>query len=72
MLKNTNFSATIGFLFKIFEAVLELCVPVVMASVIDKGIGNNDPSYILKCGLVLIGLAVFGYLFAWFVNGMHL
>ena len=23
------------------------------------GIGNNDPSYILKCGLVLIGLAVF-------------
>ena len=62
--KEYKFSATIGFLFKIFEAVLELCVPVVMASVIDKGIGNNDPSYILKCGLVLIGLAVFGYLFA--------
>ena len=44
--KEYKFSATIGFLFKIFEAVLELCVPVVMASVIDKGIGNNDPSYI--------------------------
>ena len=62
--KEYKFSATLGFLFKIFEAVLELCVPVVMASVIDKGIGNNDTSYILKCGLVLIGLAVFGYLFA--------
>ena len=58
--KEYKFSATIGFLFKIFEAVLELCVPVVMASVIDKGSGNNDPSYLLKCGLVLIGLAVFG------------
>ena len=32
--KEYKFSATIGFLFKIYEAVLELCVPVVMASVI--------------------------------------
>ena len=62
--KEYKFSATIGFLFKIFEAALELCVPVVMASVIDKGIAYKDTNYILKCGLVLIGLAVFGYLFA--------
>ena len=62
--KAFKFSATLGFLFKIFEAALELCVPVVMASVIDKGIAYKDTNYILKCGLVLIGLAVFGYLFA--------
>ena len=62
--KEFKFSATLGFLFKIFEAALELCVPVVMASVIDKGIAYKDTNYILKCGLVLIGLAVFGYLFA--------
>ena len=68
--KEFKFSATLGFLFKIFEAALELCVPVVMASVIDKGIAYKDTNYILKCGLVLIGLAVFGYLFDLFVNGM--
>ena len=62
--KEYKFSATLGFLFKIFEAALELCVPVVMASVIDKGIAYKDTNYILKCGLVLIALAVFGYLFA--------
>ena len=62
--KEFKFSATLGFLFKIFEAALELCVPVVMASVIDKGIAYKDTNYILKCGLVLIGLAVFGYLSA--------
>jgi ATP-binding cassette subfamily B multidrug efflux pump len=29
-----------------------------------EGIAYKDTNYILKCGLVLIGLAVFGYLFA--------
>lgn len=62
--KEYKISATLGFIFKILEAALELCVPVVMASVIDKGIGGNNTNYILKCGLVLIGLAVFGYMFA--------
>ena len=46
--KEYKFSATLGFLFKIFEAALELCVPVVMASVIDKGIAYKDTNYILK------------------------
>lgn len=49
--KEFKFPATLGFLFKIFEAALELCVPVVMASVIDKGIAYKDTNYILKCGL---------------------
>ncbi len=62
--KEYKYSASLGFIFKIFEAALELCVPVVMASVIDKGIGHHDTNYILKCGLVLIGLALCGYLFA--------
>ncbi|RHM59922.1 MULTISPECIES: ABC transporter ATP-binding protein [Coprobacillaceae] len=62
--KEYKYSASLGFIFKIFEAALELCVPVVMASVIDKGIGHHNTNYILKCGLVLIGLALCGYLFA--------
>ena len=46
--KEFKFPATLGFLFKIFEAALELCVPVVMASVIDKGIANNDTTLYFK------------------------
>ena len=34
-------------LFKLLEAIFELIVPLVMAEIIDKGIGNNDKKYIL-------------------------
>lgn len=63
-IKDYKYSAIAGFMFKIFEAILELCVPLVMASIIDKGIKYSDKAYIIKCGFILIGLAVFGYLFA--------
>lgn len=63
-IKDYKYSATAGFMFKIFEAILELCVPLVMASVIDKGIKYSDKAYIIRCGFVLLGLAIFGYLFA--------
>lgn len=63
-IKDYKWSATAGFMFKIFEAVLELCVPLVMASVVDQGIKNQDRHYIIICGLILLALAGFGYLFA--------
>ncbi len=47
-------------MFKIIEAIFELIVPLVMASIIDVGIVNNDKNYILKMGLVLVILAVVG------------
>ncbi len=56
--------ATVGFIFKIAEAFLELMVPLVMADIIDIGIKNNDKNYILMKGLVLVALAIIGYLFA--------
>lgn len=62
--KKYQIPAIIGFVFKIAEAALELTVPLVMADIIDVGIKNNDKSYILIKGLVLVGLAVAGYLFA--------
>ena len=37
-----------------------MIVPLVMASIIDVGIVNNDKNYILKMGLVLVILAVVG------------
>lgn len=62
--KEYRFPAIIGFVFKIAEAALELMVPLVMADIIDVGIKNNDQNYILVRGLILVGLAIAGYLFA--------
>ena len=45
-------------LFKLFEAILELFVPLIMAVIIDKGIGNKDTSLILRQGAILIGLGI--------------
>ena len=47
-------------LFKLFEAILELLVPLVMAVIIDKGIGNGDTALILQQGAILIGLGIVG------------
>ena len=47
-------------LFKFLEASFELIVPLVMASIIDVGIKNEDSGYIYKMGLVLVLLGVLG------------
>ena len=47
-------------LFKLFEAILELFVPLIMAVIIDKGIGNQDTTLILHQGAILIGLGILG------------
>ena len=47
-------------LFKLLEASFELFVPLVMASIIDKGIPNNDFGHIGKMGAVLVLLAAVG------------
>ena len=47
-------------LFKLFEAILELFVPLIMAVIIDKGIGNKDTALILRQGAILIVLGILG------------
>ena len=47
-------------LFKMLEASFELMVPLVMASIIDRGIANHDTNQIIKMGLVLVLLAAVG------------
>ena len=63
-IKDYRFPAIVGFVSKIAEAALELLVPLVMADIIDVGIVNNDQNYILSRGLILVALAIIGYLFA--------
>ena len=47
-------------LFKMLEAAFELFVPLVVAKIIDQGIGNHDMGMIVKMCLLLIGLACIG------------
>lgn len=47
-------------LFKMLEACFELIVPLVVAAMIDHGIGNQDKGYAVRMCLVLIGLGLVG------------
>ncbi len=63
-LKKYTVEAILGPLFKLFEATLELIVPLVVASIIDNGIKSGDSSYIFKMCLVLLLLGVVGLAFS--------
>lgn len=47
-------------LFKMLEALLELFVPIVVAAIIDTGIGNGDGGYAVKMCLLLGALGLIG------------
>lgn len=51
-------------LFKCIEAMLELFVPVVVADIIDIGIGNGDKDYVIRMCLLLAGIGLTGLLFS--------
>lgn len=52
--------AVLAPLFKMFEACLELLVPLVMARIIDVGIAGHNGGYILRMGGVLVALGAAG------------
>ncbi len=47
--------------FKLLEAAFELFVPLVIAALIDRGLGNGDMSFVLKCAGLLLILALVGF-----------
>jgi ABC-type multidrug transport system fused ATPase/permease subunit len=59
-LKGYTMESILAPLFKMLEATFELFVPLVMASIIDIGIGGGNQRYILKMGLILVSLALIG------------
>lgn len=56
----------LGPLFKLFEATLELIVPLVIARIIDNGINADEPSsaYVVKMSLILLLLGAVGLAFS--------
>lgn len=59
-LKDYKKESILSPLFKLLEASFELLVPLVMAAIIDTGIGNKDGGFILKMCGILILLALVG------------
>ena len=54
----------LGPLFKLLEASFELIVPLVVAAIIDKGIGGSDKGYIVRMSAVMVALGIVGLISA--------
>ncbi len=59
-LKGYGKESVLGPLFKLFEATLELIVPLIIASVIDRGIDGGDRTHIVNMCILLVLLGVIG------------
>lgn len=51
----------IGPLFKLLEAILELLLPTIVALIINHGVGNEDTSYVLWMGGLMLLMSVLGF-----------
>lgn len=63
-LKGSRLQCVFAPLFKMFEAILELFVPLVVAGIIDTGIASGDKNYIIKMCLILVLLGAVGLAFS--------
>lgn len=59
-LKNYKKETVLGPLFKLLEASFELIIPLVVASIIDVGIANQDKGYIVTRVLIMVLLGIVG------------
>ncbi|WP_026507700.1 ABC transporter ATP-binding protein [Butyrivibrio sp. MC2013] len=59
-LKAYKVEAFLAPMLKLLEVCFELAVPLVMASIIDEGIGSGNSAYVLKMGLLLVILGILG------------
>ncbi|WP_242948259.1 ABC transporter ATP-binding protein [Clostridium frigidicarnis] len=51
----------VGPIFKLFEAILELLLPTIIALLINNGVSNKDSSYVLKMGGIMLCMAILGF-----------
>lgn len=60
ILKSYKIQTILAPSFKLLEAIFDLLIPMIVASIIDKGISNADSAYVLKMCGILILFAIFG------------
>ncbi|MGB8956900.1 MAG: ABC transporter ATP-binding protein [Tumebacillaceae bacterium] len=58
--KKYSKSFSIAVLFLTFEAICDLMQPTIMASIIDKGVANQDISYVFKMGGLMLLITALG------------
>ena len=63
-LKNYKKETVLAPLFKLLEASFELMIPLVVAAIVDKGIGLGELSYVYKMGGIMILLGIVGLIAA--------
>ena len=59
-LKRYTAQSILAPLFKLLEVVFDLLVPLVVAWMINLGVGNNDRGVLTQCFFILIGMALLG------------
>ena len=62
-IKQYRKESLLGPLFKLMEALFELFVPLVIASIIDNGISGGDRAHVIRMCLVLVVLGIIGLCF---------
>ena len=60
-LKPYKKEAIIGPIFKLFEAILELLLPTIVALIINNGVGNNDSAYVYRLGGLMVMMSLLGF-----------
>lgn len=59
-LKQYKKQTILGPIFKLIEALLELCIPLLMAALIDDGIKNSNHSLVFILGGIMLAVAITG------------
>lgn len=60
-LKQYKKECILGPLFKLFEAILELLLPTIMALLINNGVATRNTAYIYKMGGLMVIMAILGF-----------
>ncbi len=48
-------------IFVLLEAIVTLALPTLMSNIVDVGAASGDRSYIIRCGLLMVGLALLSF-----------
>lgn len=64
LIKKYKIQAILSPLFKLIEAAFELCIPLVIASLVDNGIKAGNTNHIILMSVLLVVLPFLGFLFS--------
>ncbi len=61
MIKRLSPIAVIGaILFMVIQITSDLFLPTLTSNIIDKGVTQGDPSYIIRIGMIMVGISLIG------------